>query len=124
MDEKTFKQKFISWASKNEQHGAVAFQKFVMLTFLEAMGNISSDFIFKGGNLLWHYIKTPRQTIDLDFSTLHLKSHKEVRESLNKALNYFPNIKFSIKDFSEVEQEGEFGANVIIAYKTNSGQSN
>jgi hypothetical protein len=86
-----------SWAVNNKQHGRHAFQRFVMLTFLEAIEEISSDFVFKGENLLWHYIKTPRQTVDLDLSTLTINSHSEVSAILEKTFNFYEDITYRLK---------------------------
>lgn len=61
MNNSSFKTKFSNWGKKNGIHGKHAFPKYVILRFLEALQTISDDFIFKGGNLLWHYIETPRQ---------------------------------------------------------------
>ena len=57
------------WAKENELVGAQAFLRYVIFNFVEAVNSVSTDFVFKGGNLLWLYIKTPRSTVDLDFST-------------------------------------------------------
>ena len=119
-----FKTRFDKWARANDQHGNLAFQRFVMLNFLEALENISNDFVFKGGNLLWHYINTPRQTIDLDLATETIKSHLEVKNILESVTNYYEDISFKIKIFKEVELKGELGAAVVVSYKTSSGQIN
>jgi len=113
-----------SWAAKHNQHGRHAFQRFVMLTFLEAIEEISSDFVFKGGNLLWHYIKTPRQTVDLDFSTLTINSHSEVSAILEKTTNFYEDITFKVKKFVEINRDDGRGAAVVISYKAINGQEN
>ena len=115
---------FRAWATTNELHGGKAFERFVMLNFLEAIDNLSNDFVFKGGNLLWHYIKTPRQTHDLDFSTLTIKSHHEVKTIIEKALNAMEDIVFSIKSFKVINQENAVGSHVVINYSTSGGQTN
>src|SRR5690349_15669524 len=76
---KTFQARSRSWAAKNGISGPQAFLRYVMLSYLEALGQVSSDFVFKGGNLLWVYIETPRATVDLDLATLTLESHAAVR---------------------------------------------
>jgi hypothetical protein len=65
---KTFYAQAKSWMTKNQSHGSNAFLRFVMLVFVERLSQVSEDFIFKGGNLLWIYIKTPRPTVDVDAS--------------------------------------------------------
>jgi hypothetical protein len=93
------------------------FMLFVMLTFLEAIEEISSDFVFKGGNLLWHYIKTPRQTVDLDLSTLTINSHSEVSAILEKTFNFYEDITYRLKNFVEINREEGKGAAIVISYK-------
>ena len=68
-DNVTFIARGRRWAKENNLHGPKAFLRFVMMTFVENLNAISSDFVFKGGNLLWLYIKTPRTTVDIDFVT-------------------------------------------------------
>jgi hypothetical protein len=51
------------WATRNRLFGTQAFLRFVMFTFVEKINQVSNDFIFKGGNLLWIYIHTPRATV-------------------------------------------------------------
>lgn len=124
MSSQSLKSIFDSWKKENDQHGKQAFPRFVMLNFLRGLESVSDEFIFKGGNLLWHYIKTPRATIDLDLSTITLKSHQSVKDCFNKSFEYHDQIKFSIKKYSSVNSEEELGAKVIIAYKAESGQKN
>jgi len=93
--------KFQKWKKEQDQHGKQAFARYMMLYFLDGLENTSDEFVFKGGNLLWHYIKTPRETTDLDLSTITIRSHEEVKE----------------------QQDG-FGARIIIGYKTDKGQKN
>ena len=57
-----------SWSKKQGLYGPGAFLRFIMMNFVERLNQVSEDLVFKGGNLLWIYIKTPRSTVDLDFS--------------------------------------------------------
>jgi hypothetical protein len=98
-----------------------------MFTFVEKINQVSDDFIFKGGNLLWVYIHTPRATVDLDFSTFNTFSHAAVRKVLEAACkeNAKENeISFSVLSFKEVDQDGKQGAAVAIGYKTEQGAKN
>lgn len=95
-----------------------------MLLYLEGVLQVNTDFVFKGGNLLWHYIQTPRETVDLDLATLTLNSHLEVKKVLEKVSNHYDEITFRIKRFKEVDANEGKGAAVIIEYLTNSGQKN
>jgi hypothetical protein len=121
---KTFLGKARSWASKRGLFGPQAFLRYVILTYLDSLTKISSDFVFKGGNLLWLYIETPRATVDLDLATITATNHKAVKESLAQACQNVDGIKFSILKFEEVESEGKLGAAVVIGYKTDQGASN
>lgn len=120
----SFVKEYKAWAKLNNQHGKFAMSRFVMLKYLEAVQSVSDDFVFKGGNLLWHYIKTPRATVDLDLSTLMSRSGFEVKESLEKACGYFNNITFSILSFKSVEVDDGGGAAVTVGYRTESKQRN
>jgi hypothetical protein len=52
------------------EHGPRAMTRFVIIQFIEGLQSVAPDrYIFKGGNLLWHYIKTTRSTVDVDFAT-------------------------------------------------------
>ena len=64
------------WAKENNLSGSQAFLRYVIFNFVESINAVSIDFVFKGGNLLWLYIKTPRATVDLDFSTLRIRTHR------------------------------------------------
>ncbi len=47
-----------SWATKNKLFGPQAFLKYVLFTYVEALHRQSDEFVFKGGNLLWVYIRS------------------------------------------------------------------
>ncbi|NDG27665.1 MAG: hypothetical protein EB120_10900, partial [Proteobacteria bacterium] len=49
-----------SWLSQNQLHGPHAFLRFIMLAFVQRLNEVTNEFVFKGGNLLWLYIRTPR----------------------------------------------------------------
>jgi len=115
---------FDHWKSLNGQHGRQAFSRFIMLTFLEGLQDTSEDFIFKGGNHLWHYIRTPRETIDLDLATLNIKSHLEVKDFIEKSFKQHHEISFSIDSFQELDGVHEVGAGITISFSTSSGQRN
>jgi hypothetical protein len=78
------------WSKENDLYGTQAFLRFVLFKFVESINSVSDDFVFKGGNLLWIYIKTPRATIDLDFVTLKKDTHGEVKATLIKACERAP----------------------------------
>ncbi len=109
---------------KQGQHGKQAFARYMMLKFLDGLENTSDEFVFKGENLLWHYIRTPRETTDLDLSTITLRSHNEVKEQVESSFTKHDEVSFIIKEFTEVDKEDGLGAIIIIGYKTNKGQKN
>ncbi len=124
MEKRKLKSEFNRWKKENEQHGRQAFSRFIMLKFLDGLQQISEEFIFKGGNLLWHYIKTPRETVDLDLATINLKSHLQVKGVIEKSFGLHDEIEFKIKEFKGIGGVEEIGAGVILEFKTISGQKN
>ncbi|MFW7382164.1 MAG: nucleotidyl transferase AbiEii/AbiGii toxin family protein [Oligoflexus sp.] len=122
---KTFLALARSWISRNQLYGPHAFLRFVMLAYVQRLNEITDEFVFKGGNLLWLYIKTPRSTVDIDFVTRSLANHQEVRNKLEEVCQKSDgNIQFSIKSFEPVTQQGTIGAAVTIRYVTSEGQEN
>lgn len=122
---KTFYQRAKSWAATQKLIGHSAFSRFVMMTFVDRLNQITDEFVFKGGNLLWVYIRTPRATIDLDMVTRTINDHEVVRELLNEACKKRSDeISFSVVDFTPMERDGTRAAGAIIAYKTNENQAN
>lgn len=122
---KTYLAKAKSWAARNGLHGSAAFSKYVMLTYMEHLCSESNEFIFKGGNLLWVYIGTPRVTVDLDFVTNTLYEHEDVKSHLEAVCSQATDgIKFSLKSFKAIERENGRGAAVRMKYRTEQGQEN
>ena len=96
-----------------------------MLAYVQRLNEVTDEFVFKGGNLLWLYIKTPRATVDVDFVTKSLANHEDVRKTLEEVCQKPDgNLQFSIKSFTPVEQQGGLGAAVTIGYVTSEGQEN
>ena len=112
------------WAIKNKLVGPQAFLRFIMFHFVEILSDVSGDFVFKGGNLLWVYIATPRATIDLDFVTLKSKSDETVRATLEATCGISDEISFKILQYESIIQKGKTGAKVVIGYETNEGAKN
>lgn len=122
---KTFFQKAKSWAARQKLVGPSAFSRFVMMTFVDHLNQVSDEFVFKGGNLLWVYIRTPRATVDLDLVTRTMNDHDLVRGALNAVCKADTDqIVFSLKEFKPVETDGAKAAAVVIAYRTSEGQEN
>lgn len=123
--EKSFLAKAKLWAEANSLHGQNAFVRYVMFVFAENLASVCDDFVFKGGNLLWLYIHTPRATVDLDFATKTIDTHSSVKKYLQAACKLsLPEIGFRIAEFKEVTQQGMKGAAVRLEYETVDGASN
>ena len=121
----TFYQKARSWAAKQNLHGASAFSRFVMMTFVDRLNHVSDEFIFKGGNLLWVYIKTSRPTVDVDLVTRSTKDHPTVKKLLDAVCNAQSNqIAFSVREFRPMDTNGLKAAAVVIGFRTSEGQEN
>lgn len=112
-----------SWASKHGLHGPHAFLRFIMFLFVERLNKSSKNFVFKGGNLLWVYIKTPRSTVDLDFVTQGLDTDSQVKKDLEDTCLSSVNerVAFALKSFVPIPGKG---ASVVIKYSTKEGQKN
>jgi hypothetical protein len=114
-----------SWLTKRQLHGPHAFLRFVMLVFVQRLNEGSTEFIFKGGNLLWLYIDTPRSTTDADFVTRTLKDHASVKSYLESVCSHHDeSIQFSVIAFEPIEKKNSLGASVTIQYTTHTGQQN
>lgn len=113
-----------SWARQNRLSGPHAFLRYIIFRFTENLNQVSDEFVFKGGNLLWVYIATPRATVDLDLSTLKINSHVKVRNLIEKAGRASNDIEYTIHSFQEIDRDGRIGAAVSLAYRTEQGASN
>lgn len=121
--EKKFVSEARSWAAKKGLHGPQAFLRYVMFVFIGQLNKASNDFIFKGGNLLWLYIQTPRATIDIDFATQSISIDKSAKEALEQAcsLPCDKPVQFSVYAFRSIVGKG---ASATISYMTAEGQAN
>lgn len=120
---KNFLSRARSWAARNKLLGPQAFLKYVIFTYLDALNRVSDEFVFKGGNLLWAYIRTPRATVDLDLSTLAEADDRRVRKLL-ESVTEGQGVSFQLQEFLPTRQESKRGAAVTIAYKTDAGAEN
>jgi hypothetical protein len=112
------------WSEANNLKGPQGFLRYVMFHFVEKLSESSDDFVFKGGNLLWVYINTPRATIDLDFITLKNNSDQKIKETIENVCQNSEEIKFTLKLYKTVIQNDKTGANIIIEYQTPEGAKN
>ncbi len=124
--DKSFIPRAKSWASRKGLFGPQAFFRYVAFTFVECLSDETEEFICKGGYLLWLYINTPRQTIDLDLVTLKTNATDKVRAALEKGCKRGKEkgVSFKVLSLKEVTQENEKGASVTIGYRTDDGASN
>ncbi len=123
--EKSFLARARSWATSQNIHGPQAFLKFVIFHFVECLNESSDEFIFKGGNLLWIYIQTPRQTIDLDLATRNLSNSRKIQSLLEDAcaLGEKKGIQFNLSNYQIIEDK-KGAASATINYKTDTGAQN
>jgi predicted nucleotidyltransferase component of viral defense system len=123
--EKSFLARASSWATSQNVYGPQAFLKFVIFNFLECLNESSDEFIFKGGNLLWIYIQTPRQTIDLDLATRNLSNSDKIQSLLKDAcaLGEKKGIQFHLSNY-QITEDKKGAASATINYKTDTGAQN
>ena len=123
---KTFFSRAKSWASKVGLFGPQAFFRYVVFTYVDCLAEETDDFVCKGGNLLWLYIHTPRQTVDLDLVTLKADTTARVKALLESGCRRGKEkgISFRLVSLKEVSQQGEKGASVTMEYKTEDGAAN
>ncbi len=118
-----FKKNFAKWKTETGEHGPRAMTRFVIMQFVEGLQSVAPDrYIFKGGNLLWHYIKTPRSTVDVDFAT-------DVEVEIEQVLNDFASVQtdgctFSVKSHNAVESDEKSGLSVQMEFLTEEGSTN
>ncbi|MBI4405175.1 MAG: nucleotidyl transferase AbiEii/AbiGii toxin family protein [Deltaproteobacteria bacterium] len=115
-----------SWASKKGLFGPQAFFRYVVFTYVDCLAQETDDFVCKGGNLLWLYIHTPRQTVDLDLVTLKADTTAKVKELLESGCRRGneKGVSFRLISLKEVSQQGERGASATMEYKTEGGAAN
>lgn len=118
-----FKKNFAKWKIETGEHGPRAMTRFVIMHFVEGLQSVAPDrYIFKGGNLLWHYIKTPRSTVDVDFAT---DNEVEVEQVLKDfASVQTDGCKFIVKTHNAVESNEKSGLAVQMEFITEEGSTN
>jgi len=118
-----FKKNFSKWKTETGEHGPRAMTRFVIMEFVEGLQRVAPDkYIFKGGNLLWHYIKTPRSTVDVDFAT-------ESNIETNVVVSDFSSVvsegcEFKVRDYKLVESDEKSGLAVQMEFISEEGSSN
>jgi len=118
-----FKKNYVKWKIETGEHGPRAMTRFVIMQFVEGLQSVAPDrYIFKGGNLLWHYIKTPRSTVDLDLAT-------EGDVTVEQVLNDFLSVQadgcsFTIQSHHAVVSHEKSGLAVQMEFVTEEGSTN
>ncbi len=118
-----FKKNFAKWKSETSEHGPRAMTRFVIIQFVAGLQSVAPDrYIFKGGNLLWHYIRTPRSTVDIDFAT-------NIKLEIEQVLADFTSVQtdgctFVAKSHSVIETVEKSGLSVQMEFLTEEGSTN
>ncbi|MEQ1722191.1 MAG: nucleotidyl transferase AbiEii/AbiGii toxin family protein [Pseudobdellovibrio sp.] len=118
-----FKKNFVKWKTETGEHGPRAMTRHVIMLFVEGLQLVAPDrYIFKGGNLLWHYIKTPRSTVDVDFAT-------DDKIEVEQVLKDFASVAtegctYKIKNHSLIENIEKSGLSVQMEFFTEEGSTN
>ncbi len=119
----TFKKNFAKWKIETGENGPRAMTRFVIIQFVEGLQSVAPDrYIFKGGNLLWHYINTPRSTVDVDFAT-------DIKIEIGQVLRDFSSVQtkgctFLVKSHHAVETHEKSGLAVQMEFLTEEGSTN
>lgn len=118
-----FKKNFAKWKTENSEHGPRAMTRYVIMQFVAGLQAVAPDrYIFKGGNLLWHYIKTPRSTVDVDFAT-------DIKLEIDQVLQDFTKVQiedctFLIKSHNIVSNSEKSGIALQMEFMTEEGSTN
>lgn len=118
------RREFNQWKQDNNQHGRNAYSRFVMLKFLERLFEKTGDFVFKGGNLLWFYINTPRPTVDLDLSSAIEMDSAEALDRIQMACTAEKGLSFKLLKHQVVDKGEAVGIKLTIAFEDESGGAN
>lgn len=112
---------FRAWKKKTGFAGTTAITRYVMFLFLEELNNRRPDeYIVKGGNLLWHYINTPRPTTDLDLTTLTMSEVDQILEDM-KDLSA-SGVAFKVVKHEVKTSNRHVGLMLKVGYETDTGQ--
>lgn len=120
----SFKDDYIRWKKLNKVHGPSAHDRFVKLYFLMALNQVTDEFVFKGGNLLWFYINTPRPTVDLDLSSSKKFEGEKVIELFESVNQHCKGIQYNVVNYKEGEFGETVGLKVFLTFQEESGARN
>lgn len=122
----SFNKVFDAWKKNYTMNGPHAKPRFIMMKYMERLAGISNDFVFKGGNLLWFYIQTPRPTVDLDFVTNIETDVKVVIEKMKAACESQDlGIRFEVlEDYKVIEENEKTGIAINVKWSLEDGASN
>ncbi len=118
-----FKKNFTKWKIEHNEHGPRAMTRFVLIQFVEGLHAVAPDrYIFKGGNLLWHYIKTPRSTVDVDFATDSVVEIEQVLKDFSSIES--SGCLFKLMAYKIIESDEKAGLAVKMEFLTEEGSTN
>ncbi len=101
----------------------MALNKYIMSLFIDDLASRFNDkYIFKGGNLLWYYIKTPRPTVDIDFATdTHIEYDSVVKDFCSVQID---TVTLTLLKQERVSKTDKEAIKFRIGFETDSGASN
>jgi hypothetical protein len=111
----TLRKEFEKWKKDNQQSGTLAWSRFAMFEFIKSTNQVSSEYILKGGHLLWKRIKIPRGTTDLDYAVRHIGAG--VEEDLRQACVANPKFEFVIESFAKRKINFKPGFSVVVSFR-------
>lgn len=122
-DQKTvFMEGFRAWKKEHNQNTGEAITRYVMSIFLDELNRLfPDDYVLKGGNLLWHYIKTARPTKDLDLTTISKSEADIVLEDISKVQGN--GVRYSVFKHQVKTSNMHVGLMLRIQYETDSKQT-
>lgn len=106
---KTYRYKILKFKEKYKLDSKTAHLKYFLFVFAQYLNEISKDYIFKGGNIVWYYINTPRHTVDLDAITSNNKTPDIVLKDFEAACKINPALGFRIHKHRVVDKTEEIG---------------
>jgi hypothetical protein len=109
------RKEFEKWKRDNDQSGTLAWSRFAMFEFIKATNQVSSEYILKGGHLLWKRIQIPRGTTDLDYAVRQIGAG--VENDLQEACLANSKFEFIIESFTKRRIKSEPGFSVVISFR-------
>ena len=109
------RREFEKWKKDNAQVGTGAWARYAMFEFIKATNEVSSEYILKGGHLLWKKIKIKRTTTDLDYAIRKLEI--DISEDLNRACSLNDKFEFVIESIKKRTIKESPGFSVVVCFR-------